>query len=78
MLMASTDEPNFMNAQKWVPNRFNKNTKLVVNKEAFVPWSIGKFGGYGAFPIICSQMLFILSQNVANMIRENVLSQQEP
>lgn len=36
------DEACFLQPNEWIPERFTTRPELVLNAEAFVPWSIGE------------------------------------
>ncbi|KAL4766870.1 cytochrome P450 [Aspergillus nidulans var. acristatus] len=41
------DERNFIRPLEWIPERFSTMPGLIVDKQAFVPWSIGKYACIG-------------------------------
>ena len=38
----SLDKRNFAKPDEWVPERYTTQPKLILDKSAFVPWSIGE------------------------------------
>ncbi|KAI0553289.1 cytochrome P450 [Xylaria curta] len=41
------DEKCFLEPEKWIPERFTSKPELILEKNAFVPWSIGKMSCLG-------------------------------
>ncbi|CAH0026871.1 unnamed protein product [Clonostachys rhizophaga] len=46
-MLRGVDERNYVDAEKWNPDRFNTKPELILNKQAFTPWSIGKMSCLG-------------------------------
>ncbi|KAE8138750.1 cytochrome P450 [Aspergillus pseudotamarii] len=43
----SRDERNFVRPNEWIPERFSTQSHLIFDKQAFVPWSTGKYACLG-------------------------------
>ncbi|KAE8421482.1 cytochrome P450 [Aspergillus pseudocaelatus] len=43
----SRDERNFVSPNEWIPERFSTQSHLILDKQAFVPWSTGKYACLG-------------------------------
>ncbi|KAL5000904.1 cytochrome P450 [Aspergillus recurvatus] len=41
------DERNFVRPLEWLPERFSTQPELILDKDAFAPWSIGKYACIG-------------------------------
>ncbi|KAL4788907.1 cytochrome P450 [Aspergillus venezuelensis] len=41
------DERNFIRPLEWIPERFSTRPELIVDKDAFAPWSIGRYACIG-------------------------------
>ncbi|KAL4938412.1 hypothetical protein BDV06DRAFT_226042 [Aspergillus oleicola] len=41
------DERNFVRPSEWIPERFSTQPELILDRQAFAPWSIGKYSCIG-------------------------------